>query len=212
MPTRALILVDLQNDFLPEGALPVPRGYEIIAVANRIQSEFELILATQDWHPPNHVSFAANYPGRQPGDTVRVDDQLQVLWPIHCVQNTRGAALATNLDQRRIARVFHKGVDPRIDSYSAFFDNAGHRATGLEDFLLDSGVREVVLAGLATDYCVAYSALDALKCGLQATVVRDACRGIDLHPGDVATALARMEAAGVRLVDSYQLLSQGIDR
>jgi len=202
---RALALIDLQNDFLPGGALAVPAGDEVIDVANRLQPVFPLVVATQDWHPPDHASFAANHPGRRPGERIDLDGLEQILWPVHCVEHTPGAALASALRRDRIARVFHKGVDPRIDSYSGFYDNGHRRSTGLGEFLRERGVEEVFLMGLATDYCVRFSALDAVEIGFRASVVTDGCRGIDLEAGDVERALAEMRTAGVTLLSSREL-------
>ena len=157
-PTHALVVVDLQNDFLHGGMLAVPGGDEVVDVINHAQERFDLIVATQDWHPRNHVSFAANHPGQKPGDVIEVDGLLQILWPVHCVEHTRSAALCDRFDASRLARVFYKGVEPRVDSYSAFFDNAERRSTGLGDYLRQAGARELFLAGLATDYCVSYRA------------------------------------------------------
>ena len=193
---RALILVDLQNDFMPGGPLAVPHGDEVIPVANRVQSAFDLFVATQDWHPAGHGSFAASHPGRQPGDVMELAGLRQILWPMHCVQGTRGAALVAELDARRIARVFQKGADPAIDSYSAFFDNGRRQATGLADYLREKGVTDVYVLGVATDYCVKFTVLDALGLGLRTYLVEDGCRGVDLPPGDVAAAIARMRQAG----------------
>jgi len=193
---RALILVDLQNDFMPGGPLAVPHGDEVIPVANRVQSAFDLFVATQDWHPAGHGSFAASHPGRQPGDVMELAGLRQILWPVHCVQGTRGAALVAELDARRIARVFQKGADPAIDSYSAFFDNGRRQATGLADYLREKGVTDVYVLGVATDYCVKFTVLDALGLGLRTYLVEDGCRGVDLRPGDVAAAIARMRQAG----------------
>lgn len=197
---KALILVDLQNDFLPGGALAVPRGDEIVPLANELQQHFEFVVASQDWHPPDHGSFAANHPGKRPGDHIDLDGLDQILWPVHCVQNTRGADFAPGLDTKRIERVFRKGVDPRIDSYSALFDNAHRRSTGLAEFLQERGVTSVYLAGLATDYCVKFTALDALELRFNTCVVEDACRGIDLAPGDIRQALDQMRDAGAKIV------------
>jgi len=204
---NALIIVDLQNDFLPGGALPVPRGDEVIPLANELQRRFELILATQDWHPADHGSFAPNHPGKKPGDRIVLDGIEQILWQLHCVQNTRGAEFAASFDTKRIARVFQKGIDPRIDSYSTFFDNAHRRSTGLSDYLKERSVREIYLLGLALDYCVKYSALDAQQLGFDAHVIVDACRGIELEPGDLEKALNEMKEAGATLLQSRELLS-----
>jgi nicotinamidase/pyrazinamidase len=199
---KALILVDLQYDFMPGGALAVPRGDEVVAVANALIARYELVVATRDWHPANHGSFASQHPGKKPGDHVLLDGVDQILWPDHCVQNTRGAELHDDLDASAIDHIVFKGIDPLVDSYSTFFDNARKRATGLEGFLLEKGVREVVLMGLATDYCVLYSALDAVTLGFQTSVVQDGCRGIDLRPGDVAASWQRMRAHGIVLLQA----------
>ena len=202
---KALIIVDVQNDFLPGGALPVPRGDEIIPVVNDLQQQFELIVATQDWHPRDHGSFAANHAGKKPGDRIMLDGIEQILWPIHCVQNTPGAAFAPGLETNRFARVFQKGVDSKIDSYSAFFDNAHRRATGLGDYLKQRDVTAVYVCGLATDYCVKYSALDACQLGFKARVIVDACQGINLAPGDVDLAIEEMRATGAAIVQTREL-------
>jgi len=197
---RTLVVVDIQNDFLPGGALAVPRGDEVIEPINRLQQAFDLVVATQDWHPPNHGSFATSHPGKKPGDHVVLGGVDQVLWPPHCVQGTHGAAFAPGLDTSRFAKVFRKGVDPDIDSYSTFFDNAHKRSTGLEAWLRERGVEEVWLAGLATDYCVLYSVRDARRLGFRTFVVREGCRAIELEPGDEARAWEEMEALGAHVV------------
>ena len=202
---KALVVVDLQNDFCPGGALAVPEGDRVISLVNRIQPRFDLVVATQDWHPPGHLSFAANHPGRRPGEVIELAGLQQVLWPVHCVQDTPGAAFHPGWDRSRVRHVFQKGTDPEIDSYSTFFDNAHRRATGLAEFLKDQGVGEIYLAGLATDYCVKLSALDAVALGFPTAVVLDACRGVELHPGDVDRAVAEMKAAGVKMVASHSL-------
>lgn len=199
---KALVLVDLQNDFLPGGALPVPDGDAVIPVANRVQDAFELIVATQDWHPGNHGSFAANHPNRKPGDLHELNGLPQVLWPVHCVQNTGGAAFAPGLITRRIARVFPKGTDPEIDSYSGFFDNGHKKATGLGAYLRAQGVTDVYVLGLATDYCVKATALDARQLGFATHLIEDGCRGVNLRPGDVARAVQDMRTAGVQIVEN----------
>jgi nicotinamidase/pyrazinamidase len=199
---RALLLVDLQNDFLSGGALPVPRGDEVLAPANEVQRKFALVLATQDWHPADHGSFAANHPARCPGESIELDGLPQVLWPVHCVQHTHGAKFAAGLDTSHISHVFRKGTDPRVDSYSGFFDNAQKRSTGLGEYLREAGVDELYVLGLATDYCVRATALDAVRLGLRTWLVEDACRGVELRPGDVARAIDEMRAAGVTIVRS----------
>jgi nicotinamidase/pyrazinamidase len=204
---KALILVDLQNDFLPGGALPVPDGDQVIPVANRVQKVFPLVVATQDWHPANHGSFAASHPGRKPGEVVQLAGLPQILWPVHCVQGTRGAAFAPALETERFAKVFSKGASPEIDSYSGFFDNGHRRATGLGDYLRDRGVDTVYVMGLATDYCVKFTALDARVLGLETHLISDGCRGVNLQPGEVDRAIAEMRAAGVREIPSAQLIA-----
>jgi len=199
---NALIIVDLQNDFLPGGALAVPRGDEVLPLANELQRRFDLVVATQDWHPPDHGSFAANHPGKKPGDRVMLDGIEQILWPVHCVQETHGAEFAASFDTSRIAHVFHKGTDPQIDSYSTFFDNAHRRETGLADYLKERSIRNIYLMGLALDYCVKYSTLDARQLGLNTHVILDGCRGIELQPGDIDRALNEMKRVGAILLQS----------
>jgi nicotinamidase/pyrazinamidase len=206
---KALILVDIQNDFLPGGALPVKRGDEVIPVANKVSGQFELVVATQDWHPRDHGSFAANHPGKKPGGVIDLNGLSQVLWPVHCVQGTPGAAFGPGLDVSRVARVFQKGVDPGIDSYSGFYDNGHRRSTGLGEYLRGRGVDEVLVMGLATDYCVKFTALDAVEhFGLKTTLIEDGCRGINHRPGDIDAALTEMREAGVRVVQSNDLMSR----
>jgi nicotinamidase/pyrazinamidase len=202
---KALIIVDLQNDFLPGGALPVPHGHEVISLANELQRRFELVLATQDWHPADHGSFAANHAGKKPGDRIILDGIEQILWPVHCVQNTRGAEFAPSFETRGIAHVFHKGIDPVIDSYSTFFDNAHRRHTGLAHYLEERSIKDIYLLGLALDYCVKYSALDARELGLNTHVILDGCRGIELEPGDIDQALEEIRRTGATMLKSSDL-------
>jgi nicotinamidase/pyrazinamidase len=206
---RALILVDIQNDFLPGGALAVPDGDAVVPVANALMPGFSLVVATQDWHPADHGSFAANHPGRRPGEVIALGGLAQVLWPVHCVQGTRGAEFADGLDRGRIGRVFVKGTDPEIDSYSGFFDNERRKSTGLGEFLRAAGVDEVVVLGLATDYCVRFTALDALSLGLRTVLVVDGCRGVELQAGDSARAIEAVRAAGGVVVTSAELVGRG---
>jgi nicotinamidase/pyrazinamidase len=203
---KALILVDIQNDFLPGGALAVPEGDAVIPVANQAQQRFDLIVATQDWHPKDHTSFAANHPGRRIGEVIDVEGLPQVLWPVHCVQETSGAEFGPSLDVRRISHVVRKGTDPHIDSYSGFFDNGHRKATGLDEWLRTRGVTEIYLLGLATDYCVKYTALDGRRLGYDVWLILDGCRGVELQPGDVAEAVEEMRSAGVRGITSDEVM------
>lgn len=202
--TRALLLVDIQNDFIPGGALAVAEGDLVVPVANRLRQKFELVVATQDWHPANHGSFASNHPGTKPGELGALGGLPQIFWPDHCVQGTPGSWFHAELDLHGVT-LFRKGTDPEIDSYSAFFDNGHRKATGLGDFLRARGVRETVVLGLATDYCVKFTALDARGLGFDVTVVEDGCRGVELAPGDCARAFEAMHDAGARVVRSGEL-------
>ena len=196
MNTRALLLIDIQNDFLPGGALAVPEGGAIIPIANRLMDDFPIIVATQDWHPPDHGSFAANHPGHQLFETIDLNGLPQTLWPVHCVQDTPGAEFPVELDTTRITRIFKKGTRPEIDSYSGLHDNGHRHSTGLGEWLRGQGVEHLTLCGLATDYCVKFTALDALAEGFGVTVHLPACRGVNLSPGDVDAAIAEMEKHG----------------
>lgn len=198
---KALIIVDVQNDFAPWGALPVPAGDRVVPVINRIQNAFPLVVATQDWHPPNHKSFASQH-RREVGETVSLDGVEQILWPDHCVQNTDGAAFIEGLNLDNVRCVFRKGMDVNVDSYSGFFDNDHRRSTGLDQYLADQKVTEVFVAGLATDYCVKFTALDARRLGFETWVIEDASQGVALNSGDVETALTEMRQAGIRIVRS----------
>jgi nicotinamidase/pyrazinamidase len=204
----ALILVDIQNDFLPGGALPVPDGDKVIPIVNKLQSVFEVVVATQDWHPPNHGSFAANHPGKKIYDQIDLNGLPQTLWPVHCVQNTRGAELAPTLNRDRIEKIFQKGTDPGIDSYSGLFDNGHRKSTGLGEWLKSRGVTDVFVCGLATDYCVKFTALDALQFGFKTYLIEDASRGVNLHPNDVSDAIAEMKKSGVAILKSADLYIQ----
>jgi nicotinamidase/pyrazinamidase len=203
---RTLIIIDVQIDFCPGGALPVAEGDRIVPLINRLQSCFDLVVATQDWHPADHGSFAANHPGGRVGEPIMLAGLPQVLWPVHCVPDTRGADFHPDLDRRRIGRVIRKGLDRDVDSYSGFFDNGHRRATALEEYLRAQGANVLYLCGLATDYCVKYTALDAVELGFPTLLIEDACRGVDLHPGDVARAIEQMRAAGVKVVRSEEVL------
>ena len=204
---KALILVDIQNDFLPGGALAVPEGDKIIPVVNRLLAAFPLVVATQDWHPANHGSFAANHPGKQPYEQIDLNGLPPTLWPVHCVQETPGAELAKGLDRERLAKVFPKGTDAGIDSYSGLFDNGRRQSTGLGEWLQAQGVTEVFVCGLATDYCVKFTALDAAQMGFTTSFIADASRGVNLRPNDVAVAIAAMNRAEIATVQSQEILN-----
>ncbi len=205
---RALILVDLQNDFMPGGALGVAEGDQVVPFANRLQGFFDLVFATQDWHPPGHSSFARNHPGHAIGEVIDIEGISQVLWPVHCVQNTDGAALVSTLVTSGIGRTFYKGTHPEIDSYSAFYDNGHRQSTGLGDYLKQMGVEAVYLMGLATDYCVKYSVLDARRLGFNTTVIKDGCRAVELQPGDGEKAIEEMRVSGAQFRTSDEVCGQ----
>ena len=193
---KTLLLIDIQNDFMPDGALAVSGADEIIPIVNDLMPQFDRIVATQDWHPADHGSFAAHHPGRKVFEQIDLEGLPQTLWPVHCVQNTGGALFAPSLDTRRITRVFTKGMNPRIDSYSGLYDN-GHRAsTGMGEWLKAQNVSELSIAGVATDYCVKFTVFDALKEGFRVSLIAQACRGVNLQAGDVERALVEMQASG----------------
>jgi nicotinamidase/pyrazinamidase len=204
---KALLIVDVQNDFLPGGPLPVPGGDAVVDACSRLMGRFERVVATQDWHPPDHVSFAANHEGRAVGEVIEAGGLRQILWPVHCVRDTPGADFPAGLDAGRIDRVIRKGTDVDLDSYSGFFDNGRRKDSGLGDYLEAEGVTGVYVCGLATDYCVKFTALDARELGFETCLVLDACRGVDVQPGDVDRAVEEMAAAGVRVVRSADLLA-----
>ena len=200
----ALIVVDVQNDFCPGGRLAVQKGDEVVPLVNAFAGRFENVVLTQDWHPPGHRSFATSHPGSKPFDSVKLAYGVQVLWPDHCVPGTPGAQLHPGLDTLAADLVVRKGTDPAIDSYSALYENDHRTSTGLAGYLRDRGCRRLFLAGLATDFCVQYSALDARREGFEVFVVEDAVRGIDLE-GSLAAAWERMAVAGVRRVREADL-------
>lgn len=198
MSAKALIVIDVQNDFCPGGALGVAGGDEIVPLVNRLIGQFDHVVLTQDWHPAGHSSFASSHPGKGPFETVEMPYGPQTLWPDHCVQGTEGAAFHPGLEWTKAEMVIRKGFRPAIDSYSAFFENDHETPTGLAGYLRERGLSDLTLVGLATDFCVAYSALDAVRSGFKATVLLDACRAIDLG-GSLAAMKAQMAGAGVTL-------------
>lgn len=203
---NALLLIDLQNDFLRGGAVPVPHGEAVLPLANQLQGAFKLVVATQDWHPANHKSFASSHAGRKAGDIVHLKGSPQTLWPTHCVQNTRGAELSPALMLNRVNKVFRKGTDADIDGHSAFFDIGHTRATGLHEYLQDKRVTEVYVLGLGIELCVRATVLDAVALGFKTHLIEDACRGFNLKPDDAKGAIEELRIAGVTVIQSRGLL------
>ena len=204
-PQSVLLVIDVQNDFCPGGALAVAGGDQVIAPILKIAPRFQHIVLTQDWHPADHTSFASSHPGKQPYETIEMPYGPQTLWPDHCVQQTPGAEFHPDLHLPRAELILRKGFRPQIDSYSAFFENDHTTPTGLAGYLRERGLTRVFLCGLAYDYCVGYSALDARRLGFEAVILQDACRAIDLN-GSVAQIEAEFAAAGVELISSEELL------
>lgn len=203
--TAALLIVDIQNDFLPDGALAVPGGDEVIPTINRVALHFDKIVLTQDWHPPGHISFASSHPGKSPYATIDLPYGKQVLWPDHCVQGTYGARFADRLAVPQAQAVIRKGYHAHTDSYSAFLEADRKTPTGLAGLLRERGVTTVYLSGLALDFCVAWTALDARAAGFEAIVIEDACRAIDTH-GSLEAALRAFDSAGVQRIVSDALV------
>ncbi|TEA63828.1 bifunctional nicotinamidase/pyrazinamidase [Pseudomonas sp. CH235] len=204
-PRTALLVIDVQNDFIPGGQLAVPEGDLIVPLINRLAGQFKQVVIAQDWHPAGHASFASSHPGRQPYDVIQLPYGEQTLWPDHCIQGSRGAEFHSGLDLRHAQLVIRKGCNPDIDSYSAFLEADRVTTTGLAGYLKERGIETVYMVGLALDFCVMFSALDARAAGFNAFVVLDACRAIDLN-GSLASAIERMQVAGVGLIQSTELL------
>jgi len=199
MAKDALIIVDVQNDFCPGGALAIEGGHEVVPIINKLITRFNHVIVTQDWHPGGHSSFASSHPGKAPFETIMMPYGEQTLWPDHCIQGSAGADFHPDLQWTKAELLVRKGFHHHIDSYSAFYENDRTTPTGLAGYLRDRGITDVTLAGLATDYCVAYSALDAVEHGFAVYVLLDACRGIDLD-GSLAAMIAAMRRAGVTLI------------
>ena len=197
----ALIWVDLQVDFMPTGMLPVTDGNAVIPLANAYAKDYQMVVATQDWHPADHGSFAANHPWRKPGQVIDLNGLPQVLWPIHCVRGTWGAEFVAGLATEKITKVFRKGTDPEVDSYSGFYDNGHRKSTGMAEWLREQGITQVDVLGVATDYCVKFTVLDALKEGFKVRLLADACRGVNMAPGDSEVAIEEMRVAGADIVN-----------
>ncbi len=198
---RALILVDLQYDFFPGGRLAVPGGDEVMPFALKAMAAYPLVVATQDWHPADHRSFASQHPGHAPGEVIDLEGLSQVLWPDHCVQDTHGAEFVAPIEASSLRAVFRKGQNRDVDSYSGFFDNGRRAATGMGDWLKEQGVTSVDVLGLATDYCVKFTALDAASLGFETRLLLTGCRGVNIQPGDDARAVQAMRDAGVAIVE-----------
>ncbi len=201
---NALLLIDIQNDFLQGGSLAVPAGNDIIPIVNQIMPQFKHIYATQDWHPANHGSFASNH-NKNIGEVIDLHGLQQILWPDHCIQYSKGAEFSPSLQQEKIEHIFQKGTDINIDSYSGFFDNGHRKATGMGDYLKEKGIKNLFLCGLATDYCVKFTALDAVELGFNTFLITDATKGVNLNPNDVDKAIQEMKEANVHLIESTQL-------
>lgn len=201
----ALLIVDVQNDFLPGGALAVSEGDEIIPVINLIQEKFDFIVATQDFHPADHKSFASNHKDGEVGQLIEWQGNLQILWPIHCVQDTRGTEFHSDLDQSKWKAVIRKGTNPDFDSYSGFFDNSYQIDTGLTEYLKSNGIDRVFICGLALDYCVKFTALDANELEFDTYLLTDATRAVNMSPEDGKDALADLQDAGIKLITSKEL-------
>jgi nicotinamidase/pyrazinamidase len=202
----ALIIVDVQNDFLPGGALAVKEGDQILPILNAIQPKFQIIVATQDFHPADHGSFASNHAQKNIGDLIDLNGFSQILWPIHCVQGSEGAAFHPDLNQKNWKVIFQKGKNPAVVSYSGFFDNARRGDTGLGEFLKKNGILTVYIAGLALDYCVKYTALDAISLGFETFLVVDATRAVNLNSTDGAEAIQELRLAGANIIQSTDLI------
>ncbi|MGW8314180.1 MAG: bifunctional nicotinamidase/pyrazinamidase [Bacteroidales bacterium] len=202
---KALIMIDIQKDFLPGGSLEVKEGDKIIPVVNRLQQHFDMVVATQDWHPRNHKSFASSHPGKEPGDHVDLEGTDQVLWPDHCVQGTSGAEWPRELHTDKIIKVIRKGTDAFVDSYSGFYDNQHLRATGLHDLLRKHGISFLALTGLAADVCVKYTALDALMLGYEVFLVKDATRAVGGEKA-LRDTIRELSEKGARVVTSEEAI------
>lgn len=204
---KTLIITDVQRDFMPGGALGVPGADAIIPIINALIPKFDHVFAVRDWHPPHHVSFASTH-NKHPGERIRIGDVEQILWPDHCLQNESGSKFAKELHRDRIEAEFHKGSDPKVDSYSAFFDSSRRRATGLGDHLKKHKLTHLYFVGVATDYCILYSVLDAIELGFEVAVILDACRPINRSPGDEQRAVDQMQANGAKILTSAEFLKK----
>jgi nicotinamidase/pyrazinamidase len=197
--TRTLIVVDMQNDFVPGGALAVPAGDEVVPVINRLIEDYPIVVATKDWHPTGHCSFASSHPHYKVGDRAQLEAGSQLLWPDHCVQGSLGAEFVPGLTTSKFQRVFQKGIQVEIDSYSGMFDNGNQRETGLRKFLQEHQVKEVHIVGLATEYTVKFTAVDCRRQNLDVTVLLAGCRSLEVKPGDTEKAIREMKSIGIHV-------------
>ena len=202
--SSALLIVDVQNDFIPGGALAVKEGDQVVPLINTLQGKFSHIIATQDYHPSDHGSFASNHPGKNPGDFIDLAGLNQILWPAHCEQGTEGSEFHPDLNQSQWEAIFQKGKNPEVDSYSGFFDNARRGDTGLGNYLKARGIRRVFVCGLALDYCVKFTALDAKSLGFDTFLIVDATRAVNLQPNDGESAIEEMREAGIKIITSKE--------
>lgn len=200
-----LLIVDVQNDFIPGGALAVSGGDEIVPLINRIQENFEHVVATQDFHPADHGSFAVHHPGKSPGEQIILEGLPQTLWPVHCVQGSEGAEFHPDLSREKWKAIFQKGKNKQVDSYSGFFDNARRGDTGLGSYLKENGVQKVYVCGLALDYCVKFTALDSNDLGFETYLIQDATRAVNLKPEDGEIAKEELRKAGVKIINSQDI-------
>ncbi|MEM0518749.1 bifunctional nicotinamidase/pyrazinamidase [Aequorivita flava] len=200
---KTLIIVDVQNDFIPGGSLVVPEADQIVSVINTVQPKFDLVVASQDWHPQNHISFASNHPEKSVFETIKINEQTQTLWPDHCVQNTNGARFHPNLNTAKWEAIFRKGTDPGIDSYSAFYDNGHLKSTGLAGYLKEKGASQLFFCGLAADICVYYSIFDAFKEGFACFFIEDASKPLDVE--GFKKIKEEMVYHGIQIINSSEI-------
>lgn len=202
---KALLIIDMQADFMPGGSLPTATAFDLVPLINQLMGLFSVVIASKDWHPKGHASFASSHKGKRVGEVIEIQGHSQVLWPDHCIQGTKGAEFVHGLQLEKINHTISKGTDPSIDSYSAFFDNARLKETGLDPLLKKEGIDQLFIVGVATDYCILHTVMDALDLGYRVSVILDGCRGIDLSSGDVKQAFNQMKKRGATLLLSEEL-------
>ncbi|MCF7790571.1 MAG: bifunctional nicotinamidase/pyrazinamidase [Victivallales bacterium] len=201
---KALILVDIQNDFMPGGNLAVPEGDKIVPIINELMDKFDLVIAAMDWHPRGHKSFASSHYGKKPGDVIELNGCRQILWPEHCIQNTIGSQIHNDIVTKKITKIIYKGTNINIDSYSAFLENDKKHTTGLDIYLKNNRIRDIYIAGLATDYCVKYTAIDGSEAGFNVFLIKEACRGVELNNGDITKAVNEMSKYDIKFISKNE--------